>query len=105
MQFLSNLCQTSWIGKLNRVNKEHFYCSVCFSEELIAVFKSKKSQICTELDKKTQNFPIFKVFMQLLSKFRQTSQIAILKTVIKVRICCAVVFYEEIIAVFMLKNF
>ena len=34
--------------------------------------------------------------MQLLSKFRQTSRIGMLKTVIKVRICCAVVFFEEI---------
>ena len=40
-----------------------------------------------------------------LSKFRQTLRIGMLKTVNKVRICCAVVFYEEIIAVFMLKNF
>ena len=38
--------------------------------------------------------------MQLLSKFRRTSLIGLLKRVIKGRYCCAVVFYEEIIAVF-----
>ena len=53
----------------------------------------------------TQNFPIFKVFMQLLSKFRQTSRIGMLKTVIKVTICCAEVSYEEITVVFKLKKF
>ena len=40
-----------------------------------------------------------------LSNFWQTSLIGMLKTVIKVRICCAVVFYEEKIAIFKLKNF
>ena len=53
---------------------------------------------------KSHKFPIFKNFMQLLSKFRQTSRIGMLKTVIKVRICCAVVFFEEIIAAFKLKK-
>ena len=43
--------------------------------------------------------------MQMLSKLRQTSRIEMLKTIIKVSICCAVVFIEKIIAVFMLKNF
>ena len=42
--------------------------------------------------------------MQLLSKYRLTSLIGLLKTVIKGRIFCAVVFYEEIIALFELKN-
>ena len=42
--------------------------------------------------------------MQLLSKFRQTSRIEMLKTVVRVRIDCAVMFYEELIAVFKLKN-
>ena len=42
--------------------------------------------------------------MQLLSKFRKTSRIRMLRTVIKVRICCEVVFYEELIAVFKLKK-
>ena len=41
--------------------------------------------------------------MQLLSKFRQTSRIGMLKTGIEVRVCCAVVFYEEVSAVFKLK--
>ena len=42
--------------------------------------------------------------MQVLSEFRRTSRIGILKTVIKVGICCAVVFYEEINAVHFLNN-
>ena len=68
-------------------------------------FKGEKTQIGTEFDKKPKIFPSFKNFMQFLSIFRQTSRIRKLKTAIKVRICCAVVFYEEINAVFMLKNF
>ena len=43
--------------------------------------------------------------MQLLSKFRQTSWIGMLKTVIKVRMCCPIVFYEEIITDFKFKKF
>ena len=42
--------------------------------------------------------------MHLLSKFRQTSRIEMLKTVVRVRICCAVMFHEELIAVFKLKK-
>ena len=42
--------------------------------------------------------------MQLLSKFRQTSRIEMLKTMVRVRIDCAVMFYEELIAVFKLKK-
>ena len=42
--------------------------------------------------------------MQLLSKFRQTSRIEMLKTVVRVRICCAVMFHEDLIAVFKLKK-
>ena len=33
-----------------------------------------------------------------LSKFRQTLRIGMLKIDIKVKICCAVVFYEEMIS-------
>ena len=43
--------------------------------------------------------------MQLLSKFWKTSRIGMLKTVIKVRIRSAVVFYEEIVAVSKFKKF
>ena len=42
--------------------------------------------------------------MQLLSKFRQTSRIEMLKTVVRVRICCALMFHEELIAVFKMKK-
>ena len=47
---------------------------------------------------------ILEIFMQLLLKLRQDSWIRMLKTVIKVRIRCPFVFYEEIIAVFQMKN-
>ena len=57
------------------------------------------------IGQKTQKFPIFKNFMRLLSKYRETSRIGMLRTVIKVSICCAVVFNEKIVAVFMLKKF
>ena len=42
--------------------------------------------------------------MHFLSKFRQTSKIGMLKRVTKLKICCPVVFSEELIAVFKLKN-
>ena len=87
MQVLSNLLQTSWIGKVQRVNKEQICCPVGFSEELIAVFKLKKTQIITEFDKKPKFFQFLKSFMQMLSKFRETSRIGMLKMVIKVKIC------------------
>ena len=105
MQVLSNLCLTSWFRKIQRVSKEQVWRTVGFPEELIAVFKLKKSKLAPNLRKNPQNFPIFKNFMQLLSKIRQTLRIGMLKTVVKVRICRAVVFYEKIITVFMLKNF
>ena len=53
---------------------------------------------------KTKKFQIFQVFMQFLSKFRRTPWIGMLKTFIKVRLCCPVVFYEQIIAVFRMKT-
>ena len=54
-----------------RVNKAHVCCPVVFFVEIIALFKLKKSQIGTEIDKKTQNFQTFKLFMQFLSTFRE----------------------------------
>ena len=45
----------------------------CFLNEKI-------SQSETENDKKKQNFPFFKVFMQFLSNIRQTSYIGLLKS-------------------------
>ena len=42
--------------------------------------------------------------MQVLSNFRQTSLMGMLKRVNKERVRCPVVFYEEMIAVFMLKS-
>ena len=91
-------------GMLKTVINVRLWCKVGFSEELTAVFKLEKSHSGTQFDKKTQTFPIFKVFMELLSKFRRTSRIGMLKTVIKLRMCCPVVFYEEIIAHFKFKK-
>ena len=53
-------------------------------------FQVEKDSNWNRIRQKTNNFPIFKSFMQLLSKFRQTSRIEMLKTVVRVRICCAV---------------
>ena len=47
------------------------------------------------------SFSTLEVFMQFLSKIRQTSWIGELKTFIKVRNSCPVVFHEEIIADFL----
>ena len=38
MQFLSSLWQTSWIGMLQKVNKEKNCCLVVFYEGILAVF-------------------------------------------------------------------
>ena len=53
----------------------------------------------TKIDKKPKFFKVSMFLCNLLSKFRQTSWIAVLKTIIKERIRCPVVFYGEIIAV------
>ena len=97
MQFLSKFRQTSRIGMLKTVIKVKLCCAVVFYEEIIAVFMLKSSQIGTEIDKKPK---FFKVFMQFLSNLWQTSWIGMLKRVNLKRVCCLVVFYEEIIAVF-----
>ena len=52
MKFSSNLRQTSWIGKVKRVNEEQVRCPVGSFQELIALFKLKKTQFGTEFDKK-----------------------------------------------------
>ena len=57
---------------LKRVNKERVCCPVGFSEELIEVFKLKKSQIGTEIDKNPEfsNFQRFyAVFLKFLTDF------------------------------------
>ena len=67
MQLLSKFRQTSLIGLLKMVIKGRICCALVFYEEIIAVFKFKKSQIETENDKKPKIFQTFKVFMQFLS--------------------------------------
>ena len=69
MQFLPNLLQTSWIGKLKRVNKEQVGCPVGFSEELIAVFKLKKTQIGIEFDIKPKVFQFSKILCNCCQNF------------------------------------
>ena len=44
-------------------------CPVGFSEEMIAAFQMKKSQINTENDKHPKNFPFYKVFRNFSSDF------------------------------------
>ena len=77
--------------------KEGMCCPVGFFEKFIAVFFVNTTQIDTE------NFQIFKVFMQSLLKFRQTSLIRIFWKVNKETFDCPVVFIEEIIAMFRMK--
>ena len=104
MHLLTKFRQTSRIEMLKTVVRGRICCAIIFYEELIAVFKLKKKLELEPNLTKTNNFPVFKNFMQLLSKFRQTSRIEMLKTVVRVRICCAVRFHEESIAVFKLKK-
>ena len=70
-------------------------------EEFIAFFK-KMPKLTAKMTK-TQNFPIFKVFMHILSNFRQTSSTTTFKRVNKERMCRPVDFSEEFVAVFIVK--
>ena len=61
---------------------EKICCPVGFSEELIGAhwsFLNEKGLKLTLKITKSQNFPIFKVFMHFLLKFRQTSWIGMFK--------------------------
>ena len=103
MLLLSKFRQTSRIGKLKTVDKGQVCCQVGFSEELIAVFKLKKKlKLAPYLTENNPKFPIFQNFHTIV-EIPTDFAIGKLKTVIQVRYCCAVVFNEEMIAVFMLK--
>ena len=69
MHYFPRFRQTSSIGTLKRLHKERMCSPVDFNEELNAVFEVKMSQIDTDNDKKTPNFPFFKVFMNFSSSF------------------------------------
>ena len=74
MQLLSNIRQTSRIGMLKTVIEVKTCCAVVFYEEIIAVFKLKKSQIGTEIDKKPKIFKLSKFlcsFCQVYDRLRQ----------------------------------
>ena len=51
MQFLSNFRKNSWTRMLKTINMVQVCCPVGGSEEIMAVFYLKKSQIDTETDK------------------------------------------------------
>ena len=50
-------------------NKAQTCCPIVFYEVIIAVFQMKSSQIELETDKKTKNFPFFKIFYPFFVKF------------------------------------
>ena len=80
---------------------------VGFSEELIAVFKMKKNRKLPPNLTKNPKFSSFQSFYAIFVKFSIDFvdwNDGMLKTVIKVRICCPVVSYEEITVVFKLKK-
>ena len=52
---------------------------------------------------KTQIFPVFKVFMHLVLKFRRFSWIELFPRVNKETVVCREVFKEEIIPMFSMK--
>ena len=66
MQFLSNVWQNSWFGKLTRVNKEKLLLS-SLSEEIDAVFNLFK---VLDWRRKTQIFQKFPIFIILFSSCR-----------------------------------
>ena len=53
---------------MRMLNVAPICCPVGFSEEIMAIFFTKKSQIHTENNKNPKNFPLFKDFM-LFSQF------------------------------------
>ena len=56
IHFFPHFRQTLWIGTLKRVNKEKMCCPTSFSDEFIAVFLVKMSQIITETYKNPKTF-------------------------------------------------
>ena len=54
---------------LRTLNMARICCPVGFSEKIIAFSKWKRSQIDTENNKKTQNFPFFNFFNAFFVKF------------------------------------
>ena len=69
--FFPNFRRTLCFGTLKKANKARISCPVVVYE------KTKADQ---KKDKKLETFPIFNVFMQILSNFWQTSWIWIMKT-------------------------
>ena len=67
-------------------------CPAGFSEDFLAVFLVKMSQKEFKNAKKTQNFPIFKLFMHFLLKFRRTSSIGRFSGVYEEKIDCPLDF-------------
>ena len=55
-------------------------CPVVFKDEIVSVFRKKKSQLDTEIDK---NPKIFKVLCNFLKNFQQTPEIRMLERVNK----------------------
>ena len=74
------------------------------SEELIAVFQMKNLSNWHRKWQKTDDFQIFKVFMQYLSHFPQTQWIGKLKRFSKVAASSPVVFRDEMSSVFWMKK-
>ena len=61
MQFLSYFRKTSWIRMLKMLNMALIRCPEGFSEETVAVFEMKMSQVDTENDKIPKTFQFSKV--------------------------------------------
>ena len=93
------------MGMFTRVNKERFCCPVGFCEEFIAVFKLKRymklSTNLTANSKFSKFHSFYAIDVKILTDFADWT----VENGHQRRICCALAFYEEIIAVFKLKNF
>ena len=75
MQIFSNFqyLERMWIKMLKTLNMTLFRRPVRFSEEIIAVFHMKKSQIDTEKDKNPKSFHfsmLSRIFLQIFINFR-----------------------------------
>ena len=56
---------------LKTFKKARTRCPIVFYEEIIAVFPNEQDlKMTPKMTKKTQNFPVFKVFLPFLSQFR-----------------------------------
>ena len=78
-------------------------CPVVFKDEMVSVFRLKKSQLETEIDKIPQIFQFSKFYAVFLKNFQQTLEIGIVERVNKEQMLSRMLS-GTINAAFQMKN-